>query len=354
MLLVGFEDLGQFILKTKYPNKFNILITQDIKNNSNIKNDNELFLYYMNEIKASINTYSVTYVDYSKELIACLQVLNIPFKLIYTGKSIKEEIKQLLTTQNVDTYILEDKTLEWYLSKHYDWVNIQQQTVEKEQNKQLEELEIKVNSISNSNNVPLIQFKEIQLPEIPLKSIPINSLSTDSLSIDMLANDNVQITESMVREGKVIENKIKLSLLLQAKANLKRVHKLTITVDNLLDELLDRVDKSLQFTDTSSLMGTTDYLSKLLTQTNQFLISLINNDKMQNFFVIDNSNVVNINSVDVLDVEKRDRIRKAAEIVMDNIDCFIEGDYDNLKYPTPTATIIQDEMEAKNNVSEST
>lgn len=122
-------------------------------------------------------------------------------------------------------------------------------------------------------------------------------------------------------------------MLLQAKTSLNRILKLSNTLDKLYNEIVERVDNSLTTTDTASLMYTADYISKALHDTNQFIVSLINNDKIKNFFIIDNSNIINVNDNEDVAINKRDRIRKAVQIVLDNIDKFQEGDLNNLVNP---------------------
>ena len=121
-------------------------------------------------------------------------------------------------------------------------------------------------------------------------------------------------------------------MLLQAKSRLNTVLKLCNVLDKLYDELVNRIDQSLTTTDTPSLMYTTDYIAKALSETNQFIMSLITNEKIQNFFIIDNSNIINITDNRV-DIDKREKIRKAAEIVLDNADYFAAGEYDTVVNP---------------------
>ena len=80
----------------------------------------------------------------------------------------------------------------------------------------------------------------------------------------------------------------------------------------------------------------------MLNETNQFIVSLISNEKIQNFFIIDNSSVINVND-DHIDINSREKIRKAVEIVMDNIDYFEQGQYENMKNPN----LIETEGEVK-------
>ena len=150
--------------------------------------------------------------------------------------------------------------------------------------------------------------------------------------MEQLVNDDIEITEADVRDLKCVQNKLKVGMLLQAKNSLKRILKMTKILDKLYDNLIDRIDESVETADTASLMYTADYLSKALSDTNQFIMSLINNDKIQNFFIIDNSNVINVNS-NMIDIEQREKIRKATEIVMNNIDYFTNGEFSQMKNP---------------------
>ena len=108
--------------------------------------------------------------------------------------------------------------------------------------------------------------------------------------------------------------------------------KLSNTLDRLYDSLLDRIDNGLATTDTASLMYTTEYIAKALNDTNQFIVSLINNEKIQNFFIIDNSTIINTNN-SKLNPDEREKIRKAVDIVMNNLDYFSNGQYDQLVNP---------------------
>ena len=159
-------------------------------------------------------------------------------------------------------------------------------------------------------------------------------------------DDDIEITEADVRDLKATQNKLKVGMLLQAKNSLNRILKLSNVLDKLYDELLNRIDNNLENTDTASLMYTTDYISKALHDTNQFIVNLISNEKIQNFFIIDNSNIVNINDNNsVQDLDKRERIRKAVSIVLNNLDAFEQGNYQDLKDPN---AIIIDNKENNN------
>ena len=165
-----------------------------------------------------------------------------------------------------------------------------------------------------------------------LKKGEIISEIKEKIIADALVENDLEITEADVRELKTETNRFKVAMLLQAKSRLSMVLKLCDTLDKLYAELVVRINQSLTTTDTSSLMFTADYISKALADTNQFIMSLITNEKIQNFFIIDNSNVINITENRV-DIDKREKIRKAAEIVIENVDYFSNGEYDKMVNP---------------------
>ena len=337
MLLIGFENLGQLELQEKYSNNFNY-----IQDKSYNRVDKNWIIKYLEDIKTSLNKYDVTFINYNIQIINCLQAINLQFKLIYTGKQLNNNLTELFDNAVTDKYVLKDNSLEWYLSKHFDWVKLEQNN----SNEIVENTKIEQNTKQedNKNNIE-VQKESVSVKE-DNKELKENSIAVEvkevavqpqkdknKLTLEELVDDDLVITEEDVRELKATQNKLKVGLLLQAKNSLKRVLKLSNVLDKLYDELLDRVDNSLTTTDTASLMYTTEYISKALNDTNQFIVSLINNDKIQNFFIVDNSSVVNIGSVDSIDIDSRERLRKATEIVMDNIDYFVDGEFKNIKDP---------------------
>lgn len=346
MVLVGFEDLGQYELSKKYSEKFNI-----IDESKYDKNDKDWILTYIEDIKSSDSLYDVTYITYNYEVVSCLVVLNIKFKCIYTGKHSDDDLDKAFSSNKFDTFLLENNTLEWYLSQHYDWVKLEQhKNIEEQVNIELQNTKNEVDIEKKKETSNNIQPENVNLNSYcPTCKESITQLPSDKnkLTLEQLLQDDVEITESDVRDLKATQNKLKVGMLLQAKSSLNRVLKLSNVLDKLYDEVLDRVDGSLTTTDTASLLYTTEYIAKALNDTNQFIMSLINNEKIQNFFVIDNSSVVNVGSIDSVDINKREKIRKAAEIVMDNIDYFVEGDFDKVRNPN----IETDTMEEDNNVN---
>lgn len=321
MLLVCFRKIGKTYLADKYNDKVNDLLPDEYMNSNN--NQDGWPINYIEAIKQSELDYVITLIPYITDVILCLDALNIEYTLVYPIDKINRyeefwKYHNVFEVSNKPKILLKaDEYLENALLGIFDW--------------------IKTNDCQDTTMQESTDIVELSSTD-----------SSNKLTFEKLIDDNVQVTESDIREFKAIQNKLKIGLILQAKSSLNRILKMSTILDKLYDELLDRVDNSLKTTDTASLMYTTEYISKALNDTNQFIMSLVNNEKIQNFFIIDNSNVVNIGN-DRVDIGKRERIRKAVEIVMDNIDYFADGEFDKIKNPN-----IIDVSEDSDNVDKAT
>lgn len=305
MLLVRSKYTNIENLIEKYKDKIIYIQEEEFKGNSLTGWP----INYIEAIKKSSIENNLTIIDYNKEIVKCLQALKIEHQLIYDETFSQEMLKEsqqvyeAFTDLSQDIIVLNSEiTLEKYLSKYFDWINYEEVIINKE-----------VVSVENQE----------------IATIPENK---NKLTLAQLLDDNLEITEADVRDLKATQNKLKVGMLLQAKNSLNRVLKLSNILDKLYDELINRIDQSITITDTASLSYTTEYIAKALNDTNQFIVSLISNEKIQNFFIIDNSSVINVNN-DRADIDKRERIRKAVEIVIDNLDYFEEGKFDKLKNP---------------------
>ena len=319
MLIVGYEGIGEVSLTEKYPDKVITLYMNTEINNNTLINFIEL-------IKEDLNKYEVVFIPYIKEVILCLDTLNIDYLVVYPTELDKTRIKdnkdlynmfKYLATTHDNVVLKVGETLEQFLAIKYDWVKLAK-VVKEQTNTTNEEYNLIIPN--NEETPPAIDKKNLTLKE--------------------LIEHDVDITEADIRDLKSTTNKFKVAMLLQAKSRLNTVLKLCDILDKLYNELVDRIDISLATTDTASLMYTADYISKALSETNQFIMSLITNEKIQNFFIIDNSNIININDNRV-DIDKREKIRKAAEIVIDNADYFTSGQFD--KVVDPNSVFIDDE-----------
>lgn len=308
MLLVKYKNLGidEFISKYKEKVKFMIPIE-----NSNVK---EWLIKFVEEVKTAISSNDIIFVDYRKELILAFDALKIQYILLYPQYLSKEEYDLnkedydalRLQSQKVETIVLkENDTIEKVLVNRFDWITVEE---------------------------------KIQTEEVPVAIVERKPLTFR----DLVENDTIEITDADIRDMKALTNKFKMTMLLQAKSRLKTVLKFCDVLDKLYAELINRIDTSLTTTDTASLMYTADYIAKALSETNQFIMPLINNEKLQNFFIIDNSSVINISDSRV-DINKREKIRKAAEIVLDNIDYFANGEYGNIINPNEVVINVNEE-----------
>lgn len=275
MLLVGFNENIFNKNAELYLDHIKIINVEDYKSVSNYP------FNLLDYIKMNIDTYDILYIDYFDTLIKFLNVIKVQFSFIYSDNMV---INDYIRKSDISKFILtENFTINDFLSQ-YSWY--------KKQNSSL-------NIISN------------------------NELHKTK-TLEDLVNGNDSLTDLDVQDLKELQNKLKMGVLLQAKSMLKRVLQLTGILDKLYDELLDRIDSSIKTTDTASLMYTTDYISKALKDTNEFIVSLVNNEKIQNFFIIDNSTVINTGN-DTFDIDKRERIRKAAEIILNNYESVADG-----------------------------
>ena len=303
MILIEFGNIIEADFASKYKDKINVLDFQEYQDKSDWP------ISFIEAIKKSELDFDITIVSYMQEIILCLDALKIDYTLVYlqiSDKNIPEKLLDdyiFIKTHQCKRIILHiGEHLEDKLRNEFNWI-------------------IKEEPLKNELVVP----KELSKPEIPVNK--------NKLTMEQLIDDDVEITEADVRELKATQNKLKVGMLLQAKNSLNRVLKLSNTLDKLYDKLLERIDNGLDTTDTASLMYTTEYIAKALSETNQFIVSLISNEKIQNFFIIDNSSIVNVGSNERVDINSREKIRKAAEIVLENIDYFANGDFQNLKNP---------------------
>ena len=286
MLLIGFKDNLFIEQQIDYNEKIYIVNIDEFK----IKQTNTLSypVNLLEFLKTNLDSYDIIYIKYLEEIVKCLDVIKIPFSYIYNEFDVLPDKVRLSDSSK---FILNDNfTLEKFL-KQFTW------------------------------------YKPVELPKAVTTSIEHKKKTLQDL-ID--GDDN--LTDLDVQDLKELQNKLKMGVLLQAKSMLKRVLQLTNILDKLYDEMLNRIEDSITTTDTASLMYTTKYISEALRDTNNFIVSLVNNEKIQNFFIIDNSTVINTGN-DTYDIDKRERIRKAAEIILNNYDNLADNRVDLLVNP---------------------
>lgn len=338
MLIIGFKDIDILSLTEKYPDKVVALEYKSEKVNS------ENLISFIEIIKDSLANYDIVFIPYVNEIILCLDTLAIPYTVAYPTELDKEKVEKHkqeyeifkgLALKHDNLVINVGQSIEDVLKDKFEWVKIDN---EKQEIKEENQIENQENKQDEKQETEKVEDKQDELAVIKTKTKPVDK---SKLTLQELIEQDIDITEADIRELKSTTNKFKVALMLQAKSRLNTVLKLCGVLDKLYDELINRIDQSLTTTDTPSLMYTTEYISKALADTNQFIMSLITNEKIQNFFIIDNSNIININDNRV-DIDKREKIRKAAEIVLDNADYFTNGQYDKIIDPNSVFEVDKD------------
>ena len=278
-----------------------IYIDENIYNN-----DNNYPINYLEYIKECLQKYNIVFINYS-DIYIYLDGLKIKYNIIVPSKKYIEDAKfdkyrDILKTLKInDTVVLidEDNDLLQYLNK---FINIK--------NKETNVLPDNINNKSDNNSIS--EYKKLELEDI--------------------ANDTRDLTDTDMREFKEIQNKLKIGMLLQAKNSLKRILKLSNMLDTLYDKAINEINDQIDDMTLNQIMATTQYISTSLKNTNDLIMTLITNEKVQNLFVIDNPSI-NITSNNANDIDSRSRIRKAVEIILNNYDAIENGDFINIKNP---------------------
>ena len=278
-----------------------IYIDENIYNN-----DNNYPINYLEYIKECLQKYNIVFINYS-DIYIYLDGLKIKYNIIVPSKKYIEDAKfdkyrDILKTLKInDTVVLidEDNDLLQYLNKFIDIKN--------------KETNVLPDNINNKPDNNLIsEYKKLKLEDI--------------------ANDTRDLTDTDMREFKEIQNKLKIGMLLQAKNSLKRILKLSDMLDTLYDKAINKINDQIDDMTLNQIMATTQYISTSLKNTNDLIMTLITNEKVQNLFVIDNPSI-NITSNNANDIDSRSRIRKAVEIILNNYDAIENGDFINIKNP---------------------
>lgn len=325
MLLVCLKYDNYKYLSDKYPDNVNIVNIDDYKMTNGVPNVNYP-INFLEELKLSESLFPVTVIDFQVDILSFLDAIKLKFYIVFNKDTDDTSIiNNISKIQSSKVELDSNLTLEHFLVEKFDWIKLDEQKPEDNKPNSQQETPVDIESDSQQETVEDKQLNTVQnniLPE-----------NKNKLTLEQLVSSDVDITDADVRDLKATQNKLKVGMLLQAKSMLNRVLKLSTILDKLYDKLLERIDDSIETSDTASLMYTAEYINKALSDTNNFMMSLINNEKIQNFFVIDNSTVINNISDDRVSIDSRERVRKAAEIVLDNIDYFASGKFDSLKNP---------------------
>lgn len=300
MLVLIFPGIEFNNILDRYKDQI-IYIDENIYNN-----DNDYPINYLEYIKKCLQKYNIVFINYS-DIYIYLDGLKIKYNIIVPSKKYIEDAKfdkyrDILKTLKInDTVVLidEDNDLLQYLNKFISIKN--------------KETNVLLDNINNK---------------------PDNNLISESkkLELEDIANDTRDLTDTDMRQFKEIQNKLKIGMLLQAKNSLKRILKLSDMLDTLYDKAINKINDQIDDMTLNQIMVTTQYISTSLKNTNDLIMTLITNEKVQNLFVIDNPSI-NITSNNANDIDSRSRIRKAVEIILNNYDAIENGDFINIKNP---------------------
>ena len=292
--LTGIENIN--VDKIKYIDKSNYT-------------NNDWYITILQDIKKYLLEYEYVFVKYDAKLVQCIDVIHLKYTFI------NNKFDDMCNEQNTTLISTVDELKNLLLSVYKD------------------------SNINDTNHIENTLQSTNDIESTDDTNITVQKRS--EITLQDIIDDNVQLNESFVREMKVIQDKLKAGMYIQAKSNLKRVLKLSNILDKLYDELLDRIETDISTTDTASLMYTTDFIVKALSETNNLIMAIINNEKIQNFFIIDNVNAISVSNNEV-SLDQRERIRKAVSIVMSNLDHLKSGDLNKIVNPN---TVVESEGE---------
>lgn len=271
--------------------------------------NNDWYITMLQDIKKYLLEYEYVFVKYDAKLVQCIDVIHLKYTFI------NNKFDDMCNEQNTTLISTVDELKNLLLSVYKD------------------------SNINDTNHIENTLQSTNVIESTDDTNITVQKRS--EITLQDIIDDNVQLNESFVREMKVIQDKLKAGMYIQAKSNLKRVLKLSNILDKLYDELLDRIETDISTTDTASLMYTTDFIVKALSETNNLIMAIINNEKIQNFFIIDNVNAISVSNNEV-SLDQRERIRKAVSIVMSNLDHLKSGDLNKIVNPN---TVVESEGE---------
>lgn len=271
--------------------------------------NNDWYITMLQDIKKYLLEYEYVFVKYDAKLVQCIDVIHLKYTFI------NNRFDDMCNEQNTTLISTVDELKNLLLSVYKD------------------------SNINDTNHIENTLQSTNVIESTDDTNITVQKRS--EITLQDIIDDNVQLNESFVREMKVIQDKLKAGMYIQAKSNLKRVLKLSNILDKLYDELLDRIETDISTTDTASLMYTTDFIVKALSETNNLIMAIINNEKIQNFFIIDNVNAISVSNNEV-SLDQRERIRKAVSIVMSNLDHLKSGDLNKIVNPN---TVVESEGE---------
>lgn len=355
MIVSAFAGVGKTTLAKKYEKDVIDLESGNFKwiengNTEETKGDNKRTLNprfpinYLEAIKKANSQYKVVLISQHDVIRKCLDAVKLDYIIVYPDITMKQEfIDRYKNRGNNDNFVnlISTKWENWitdlnnihnhkkiilksgqYLEDYIEEFGIDRigDIIENQDNNVMEDVIDKV----TDEIVETVDKDVDNLPQVMVnKNVTISDMMDDQFYIDDLT----------LREFKVVENKVRAGMLIQAKNRLSRVDKLLNTLNRLEDELFNRIDEDIETMRMDRIVETTKFISSLIKDTNDMIMSVIGNPKLQNFFIVDNSSNVTVEDTKGLDVTKRKKIRHAVQTVLENIDKIEEGNVQEISNP---------------------
>lgn len=320
--------------------------TENLKGNKKIPNP-RYPINYLEAIKKANSQYKVVLISQHDVIRKCLDAVKLDYIVVYPEIGLKEEfIERYKLRDNNDNFInlISSKWENWIsdlnLIQNHKKIVINKgqylsDFVEDFGLPKLDNQNTQEVSITDSKTEEIVEEIVTDIVETVDKSVEsqVIPIVNKDITISKMMEDGFYIDDLTLREFKVVENKVRAGMLIQAKNRLNRIDKLLDTLNKLEDELFNRIDEDITNLRTDRIMEMTKFISSLIRDTNDMVMSVIGNPKLQNFFIVDNSSNVTVEDTVGLDITKRKKIRHAVQVVLDNLDRVEEGNLENIENP---------------------
>lgn len=325
--------------------------TEESKGNRKIQNP-KYPINYLEAIKKANSQYKVVLISQHDVIRKCLDAVKLDYVVVYPEMSMKEEfIERYKARGNNEGFI------NLITSKWESWISnlnlihnhkkiilgkgqylsdfVEELGLPKLENKNNQETSITESDKKEDKTDEIVEEIVTDIVETVDKSVEnqVVPVMNKDITISKMMEDGFYIDDLTLREFKVVENKVRAGMLIQAKNRLNRIDKLLDTLNKLEDELFNRIDGDITNLRTDRIMEMTKFISSLIKDTNDMVMSVIGNPKLQNFFIVDNSSSVTVEDTAGLDVTKRKKIRHAVQVVLDNLDKVEEGNLEDIENP---------------------
>lgn len=367
MIVSAFAGVGKTTLAKKYGKDVIDLESGNFKwlengNTEATKGDNKRTqnpkypINYLEAIKKANTEYKVVLISQHSIIRKCLDAVKLDYVLVYPNIDMKDEfIQRYKNRGNNENFI--NLILNNWDSWIYDLDNVQNHTkIVLNKGQYLTDfvvelgLEEKVEESISDEIIEQVTDEIVDNVDNNVENLP-QILGNKDITISDMMDDKFYIDDLTLREFKVVENKVRAGMLIQAKNRLTRVDKLLNTLNTLEDELFNRIEEDISTMRLDRIMETTKFISTLIKDTNDMIMSVIGNPKLQNFFIVDNSSNVTVEDTNGLDVVKRKKIRHAVQVVLENIDKVENGNLQDISNPN---IIVQSNNQKEDNTNVNT